>query len=317
MISMKSQAAAVVLAATMAAPVQAADVVIGVPSWPTVRMMANVLKVVLEENLGLDVELQNGTNPIIFEAMHTGAMHVHPEVWLPQQGNLHEKYVEQEGTVRATGSKFPGGNYMCTTRGTVERTGIKRLADLSDPAMAANFDTDGDGRGEVWIGGTGWSLTPIERIRAKSYGYSETMHLKEMDEGAALAEVDAAVAQGKNVVFFCYAPHHVFAIYDLVTLEEPPHDPAQWNVIQPTDDPMWLEKSSAPVAWSTPHAHIHYAAVLEETAPLAASVLRKVSVEPATVAAWSRALSVDGRDPEDVAREWISENREVVDAWLQ
>ncbi|MEM8689731.1 MAG: glycine betaine ABC transporter substrate-binding protein, partial [Pseudomonadota bacterium] len=62
---------------------QAADVVIGVPNWPSVRVTAHVLKTVMEDNLGLDVELQNGTNPIVFEAMDSGAMHVHPEVWLP------------------------------------------------------------------------------------------------------------------------------------------------------------------------------------------------------------------------------------------
>jgi len=62
---------------------QAADVVIGVPNWPSVRVTAHVLKVAMEENLGLEVELQNGTNPVIFEAMDSGAMHVHPEVWLP------------------------------------------------------------------------------------------------------------------------------------------------------------------------------------------------------------------------------------------
>ena len=53
---------------------QAADVVIGVPNWPSVLATAHVLKVAMEENLGLEVELQNGTNPVVFEAMDSGAM---------------------------------------------------------------------------------------------------------------------------------------------------------------------------------------------------------------------------------------------------
>ena len=32
------------------------DVVIGVPNWPSVRATAHVLKVVLEENLGVEVD---------------------------------------------------------------------------------------------------------------------------------------------------------------------------------------------------------------------------------------------------------------------
>ena len=61
--------------------VQAADIVIGVPNWPSVAMTADILKVIIEDNYGVEVELQNGTNPVIFEAMDGGSMHVHPEVW--------------------------------------------------------------------------------------------------------------------------------------------------------------------------------------------------------------------------------------------
>ena len=73
------------------------------------------------------------------------------------------------------------------------------------------------------------------------------MNLVEMDETLALANVDAAVTQKKPVVFFCYTPHHMFALHELVILKEPPYDAAKWNVLQPTDDPDWLAKSSA--AW--------------------------------------------------------------------
>ena len=61
-----------------AGAVQAADIVIGVPNWPSVNATAHVLKVIIEDNYGMDVELQNGTNPIVFEAMDSGSMHVHP-----------------------------------------------------------------------------------------------------------------------------------------------------------------------------------------------------------------------------------------------
>ena len=67
----------------LSAPASAADVVIGVPNWPLVEVTANVIKAVVEQNLGLTVELQTGTNPVIFEAMDKGTMQIHPEVWLP------------------------------------------------------------------------------------------------------------------------------------------------------------------------------------------------------------------------------------------
>jgi len=304
------------LATTQSAPVLAADVVIGVPNWPSVRVTAHVLKVALEENLGLEVELQNGTNPIIFEGMDAGSMHVHPEVWLPNQSNLHNKFVKENKTVLSNPAGVAGDQAMCVTKGTADRTGIVNLSELSDPDMAKNFDTDGDGKGEIWIGGAGWASTNVEKIRAKSYGYNETMQLKEMDESLALAEVDAAVAGNDNIVFFCYTPHHMFALHDLVVLKEPAHDPAKWNVKQPTDGADWLDVSEAGVAWDTAYLHIHYAASLESSHPEAAKMLGNAKFDTNTISQMTYAVVVEERDPADFAKEWVANNGDAVDSWL-
>lgn len=310
-------AAGVSAALSLSATAQASDVVIGVPNWPSVLATAHVLKVAMEENLGLEVELQNGTNPVVFEAMDSGAMHVHPEVWLPNQSNLNNKYVAEKGSVRQNPNGVAGDQAMCVTKGTAERTGIVDLSELSNPDMASNFDTDGDGKGEIWIGAAGWASTNVEKIRAKSYGYAETMNLKEMDESLALAEVDNAVAQDKDIVFFCYTPHHMFALHELVILKEPAYDESKWNVIQPTDDPEWLEKSEAGVAWNTAMLHIHYAASLESDQPEAANMLSQVALDTDTVSAMTYALVVEKQDPAEFAAKWVAENGDVVDSWLK
>ena len=65
---------AAIISTFTAPPSFAADIVIGVPNWPSVRVTAHVLKVAMEENLGLEVELQNAANPVVFEAMDSGSM---------------------------------------------------------------------------------------------------------------------------------------------------------------------------------------------------------------------------------------------------
>ncbi|CAN0601439.1 unnamed protein product, partial [Ectocarpus sp. 12 AP-2014] len=92
---------------------QAADLVLGVPNWPAANATANILKVVIEENFGLDVELQNGTNPIIFEAMDAGSMHLHPEVWMPNQQNLHDQYVQENQSVVMNDNPVQAVQGMC------------------------------------------------------------------------------------------------------------------------------------------------------------------------------------------------------------
>ena len=76
-------AISVASAVTAASTVSAADMVIGVPNWPSGEATAHILKVALESRLDLDVELQDSTNAAMFAAMDAGTLHVHPEVWLP------------------------------------------------------------------------------------------------------------------------------------------------------------------------------------------------------------------------------------------
>ena len=152
----------------VASVAQAQDIVIGVPNWPSVRVTAHVLKVIMEDSLGLEVELQNGTNPVIFEAMDSGSMQVHPEVWMPNQVNLNKTFVLEKKTVKMNPNGVAGDQAICVTKGTADRTGIVNLTDLTDPDIAKNFDSDGDGQGEIWIGASGWASTNVEKIDRKS-----------------------------------------------------------------------------------------------------------------------------------------------------
>jgi glycine betaine/proline transport system substrate-binding protein len=249
--------------------------------------------------------------------MDSGSMHIHPEVWLPNQANLNNTFVKQKKTVVQAPNGTPAFQSMCVTRGTAARTGIKKITDLSDPDMAKNFDSDGDGRGEVWVGASGWASTSVEKIRAKSYGYDETMDLMEMDETLAMANVDTAVARKSDLVFFCYTPNHVFALHDLVILEEPAYDASKWKIVQPTDDPNWLEVSDAPVAWDLAYLHIHYAASLRKDHPDVASMLDSVKFTTDLVSEMTYALLVDKLDADEYAMEWAKKNAGLVDSWLK
>ncbi|MEO0915219.1 MAG: glycine betaine ABC transporter substrate-binding protein, partial [Pseudomonadota bacterium] len=200
---------------------------------------------------------------------------------------------------------------------SADRTGITDLKQLSDPEMAANFDLDGDGRGDLWIGADGWGSTPIERVRARSYGYDRTMTLRTMEEADALDEVAKAVEGDLNIAFFCYTHHHMFSLHDLVVLKEPAHDPKKWVIVPPSPTPGWLEKSTAGVAWSTAELHISYAASLEADQPAVAATLGKISLTSDELSAMTYALAVENQDPAAFAAQWIEENAATVDGWFE
>src|SRR6056297_451648 len=305
-----------IIGVAAAGAAQAADIVIGVPNWASVNATAHVLEVVIEDNLGLDVELQNGTNPIVFEAMDKGSMHVHPEVWMPNQQNLHDTYVKDNGTVVMNENPVQAEQGMCVPSYIAEEYDITHIDDLSDPDKIAIFDTDGNGTPEVWIGAPGWASTVVEKIRAKSYGYDQMFELTEYEETIAYANLANAATAGEPWIGFCYSPHYIFVTQDLYVLEEPAHDPATWSIVQPADGPDWLEKSEASTAWNGATLHLHYAKELEETYPEVASLFQNYQMDGAALSAMGKALAVDGEEAADFAREWVAANEDTVIEWL-
>ena len=301
---------------TLGSAAMAADIVIGEPNWPSGSGVAHLMKVIIEDNLGLTVELQSANNAVIFEAMDKGSMHLHPEVNLPGQQNLYDTYVVEKGSVVMNEHGIVGFQGICVDTATAQAQNVKTIEDLTDPDKAALFDSDGDGKGDMWIGAPGWASTKVEQIRAKSYGYDQVLNLTQSDETVAYAALDAAIDAGKSWLGFCYAPHYIFALYDVTILEEPPHDDANWDVKQPTDDPNWLENSKAESAWAPISLHLMYQKALEESHPQVAQLFRNVNLDAEMESEMTKALVIDKMLPSDFAKEWIAAHPDQVIGWF-
>lgn len=301
---------------TATGPAIAADIAIGVPNWPSVTVTAKILERAIEQNMGYDVDLQNGTNSIVFEAMDVGSMQIHPEVWLPNQQNLIDKFVTEKGSVAISEKSAAAFQGMCADRATSEKYDITSIEDLTRPDVAALIDRDGNGKGDLWIGVTGWQSTNVEKIRAKSYGYDQVMDLKESDDAIAYAEMDTIVKKGEPWIGFCYGPHYAFALQDLVRLDEPEHDPAKWNVAQPDEDPNWLENSDASVAWPPLSIHVAWATSLGDDYPEVVKMLSNVQLTTDQLSEMTYALVIEKKDADAYAQEWINSNEDEVLDWF-
>ena len=295
----------------------AADLVIGMPNWSSGQATANILKVSLKKEFGIEADAVGMGELIAFAGLNSGTVDIHPEVWLPNLDNLVKQYVTDAGTVAISPIGVPAWQGICATRTAADKYGVRDISDLSDPKKTEAFDTDGDGRGEISIRAQTWSSTSIERIRANSYGYAKTMTLLEMPEDVGMAAVDAAEATQRPVVFGCYAPHAVFKLHDIVRLTEPPYDPAKWKVLLPSEDPLWLSKSSAPVGWDAAHYHIAYATSLRKDHPEVVKFLERIDFKPEEAIEMSYALQVERQDPYEFAEQWVARNAARVEGWAK
>ena len=296
----------------------AEKVVVGMPNWAYAKVMANVIKVIAEDNFGLEVDFVPGNHPVFFKAMGqgTGQVDIHPDVWLPNTHDLVDKYVHKDGTVALTGVTFMAMDAFCSTKLAKEKYGLKSVYDLTRPEIVDLTDTDGDGRGEIWMGAPGWSSADLHKVRARDYGFADLYELTTSEETIILSQIDAAATAGKVIVWACYLPHHIFDMHELVILEEPPHDPSKWKPVSARDDADWYKKSYVATSFPPITSQIAYSKRLETAAPELVKVLNRIKYGTQLVSSWSFAISVDNRDPAEFAAEWVAQNQDKVNAWL-
>ena len=317
--SLRKSILVLILSAISINVVQAADkIIVGQLNWGYAKVMTNVIKIVAEQNYGLQVDTVPGNHAVFFKAMDqgTGEVDVHPEVWLPNNQGLVDQYVNENQTVVLTNQKFAAFDGFCTTQDAVNTYGLKSVYDLTRPEIVQLTDRDGDGKGEIWMGAPGWSSTKIHQIRARDYGFADLYELTVSEENIILAQIDADAKAGKVIVWACYLPHHVFGMHELAIIEEPAHDPEKWSVANLNDDPNWLENSHVSTAFPPISSHMAYSKRLETEAPDMARLLNGIQFSQQLINEWSFAVSVEERDPETYAGEWVSANQDIVKSWL-
>lgn len=296
----------------VAPQVQAADLVIAMPNWPSGQATANILKVAISKEFGVEVELVELGALNAFVGLDRGTVDIHPEVWSPNLDDVVRKYAQEKGSVIITRHAVDAWQGLCATPAAAKQ--IRSVDDLKDPAKTADLDTDGDGRGEMWIGAPTWLSAGIEKVRAASYGYQSNLTLVETEEEVAMAAVDAATATDQPMIFACYAPHYVFELHNVTRLSEPSYDTARWQIVS-ASDPMWISKSNAPVAWPAAHFSIAYARALEAKYPEVVGFIEKMDLTTDEVTQMSYALEVEKQNPAAYAEAWVKEREARVQGW--
>lgn len=305
--------------AALASPASAAErVKIGVPSWTGAQAIAYLLGAVVEAKIGGEVDYVPGNNAAIFQAMDQGKgdIDVHPDVWLPNQESFTKKYVDGAGTVVLSSNPYEGNQGFCVSKAFGEANDITDIADLGRPDVAALMDSDGDGKGEMWIGAPGWASANVNEVKVRDYGLLDFIEPIRAEESVKTARIKDSIAKGEGYAFYCYEPHAVWYMFDVRMLDEPRFDPAKYVMVQPSDDPDWYDKSSVATKDALKNVQIAWSKSLEERSPAIAEFFANFALDASDVSGFAYEISAEGRDPAEVAREWIEANPERVDAWL-
>ena len=306
------------LLTAMSIPALAEDVKIGVPSWTGAQAMAHLLGAVVEMRIGGTVDYVPGNNATIFQGMDQGKgdIDVHPDVWLPNQESFTKKYVDGAGTVVLNQQPYEGNQGFCVSKDFAEANNITDIADLGRPDVAALMDSDGNGKGEMWIGAPGWASANVNEVKVRDYGLLDFIEPIRAEESVKTARIKDSIAKGEGYAFYCYKPHAVWFMFDVVMLSEPTYDAAKYTMVQPSDDADWYEKSSVSTKDALKQVQIAYSKSLPDRSPAIAEFFERFSVTADDVSNFAFEISGNGRDPAEFAREWVEANPDRVDAWL-
>ncbi len=318
---MKKSLLAISLAAGLGMSSQsmaAESVNIGVPSWTGAQAIAALLQAVVTERIGGEANLVPGNNATIFQAMDQGKgdIDVHPDVWLPNQESFTKKYVDGAGTVQLSSNPYEGNQGYCVSKKFGEANSITDIADLGRPDVAALMDSDGNGKGEMWIGAPGWASANVNEVKVRDYNLMEFIEPIRAEESVKTARIKDSIAKDEGYAFYCYKPHAVWYMFDVYMLTEPTFDEEKYKMVQPSDSPDWFTESYVATKDALKSVQIAWSKSLADRSPAIAEFFERFSLSADDVSGFAYEISGQGRDASEVAKEWIAANSERVDSWL-
>jgi glycine betaine/proline transport system substrate-binding protein len=252
---------------------------IGYIDWDEDVAVSNLAKILLEEDLGYDVELQLVDVGPLFNGVANGDIDAFLDVWLPK---THQTYWEQyQDQVVDLGQWYEGtASLGLGVPDYVEVQSIDELNDYRDQ-----------------FGGQIIGIEPgsgIMKIAEENAipGYGLNYELVSSSTPAMLSELEQALDNEEPIVFTAWKPHWMFTAYDIRYLDDPKGE-------------MGGSEQLSAIAREG----------LEEDSPDAFQLLDNITLSEEQLGDLELAVR-DAGDPEQGARDWLEQNREVADSWL-
>jgi glycine betaine/proline transport system substrate-binding protein len=249
--------------------------------WTENTAIANLTKVLLEEELGYDQVLINNRAELteVYEAVATGELDAFQDVWLPNQQDLLSS-VEED--VKQLSFSYQGQTEQGIT--------IPSYMDIN------SLDQLNESEAEMLFGIEPESVI-MQRISEEVIpAYNLKQKFVEASTDAMLAEIDNYYRNQEEFAFVAWSPHWMNQKYDLTYLEDPKdalgelNDPASITTIVNED--------------------------LPEDDPVATAFMDALILDEEQLNDLESTINEAG-EPEEGARQWAQENRDVWQPWVE
>ena len=256
---------------------------LGYIGWDENVAVSNLTMVLLEEELGYEVELHVRNEAVVkqvFRDVADGDLEAFQDVWLPN----HKNYLsEVEDDVEHLEPWFEGE--------TAQGIAVPYYMDVHSLAELDQAGTD------LIIGIEPGSAVHPQIKNEVIPGYNLDMLLVESSTPAMLSELQKAYEMREPVVFYGWSPHWMNTRYDFRYLEDPKdlqgdfNDPAEISSIVSAD--------------------------LAEDDPVAHAFLKAVSLDEDQINQLEEEINAAGSaNPEEGVRSWLEDHGDAVRPWI-
>ena len=174
------------------------------------------------------------------------------------------------------------------------------------------MDSDGNGKGEMWIGSPGWASANANQVKVRDYNHSPFIETVRAKESAKTARVKDSIAKKEGYALYCYKPHAIWYMFDVTMMSES----KKYTVLQPSDPPNWCEESKVMTKDALKNVQIAHSKSLQSRSPANYEFLQRFGLNADDVSRFAYEISGKGRKPAEVAKEWVKANSARVDGWL-
>jgi glycine betaine/proline transport system substrate-binding protein len=255
---------------------------LGYIDWDENVAVSTLTKVLLEEKLGYEVELQRSDEAVlrqVYKGVAEGDLDAFQDVWIPNQ----KAYLsEVEDEVEHLDPWFEGE--------TEQGIAVPYYMDVRSLAKLDHAGTD-------IINGIEPGSAPMPQLEDKVIpGYNLDMKLVESSTSSMLSELDRAYRMREPIVFFGWSPHWMNTRYDIRYLKDPRDLQGRFN-------------DSAEISSVVKEN-------LSEDDPAAYEFIKSISLSKEQINQMETDIN-DAGDPEAGVKTWLEENRSVVQPWIQ
>ncbi len=288
-------------------------------NWDTGYFQAEVYRQMLEE-LGYTVTPPE-ENELSAELFYTAVNEGDVDFWVNGWFTLHDEFLSAAPNATRVGMEIPAGGFQgyLVDKATAEANGITSIEQINDdPELAALFDIDDDGVGELIGCNAGWGCHEAINQHFEEQGFENLEHVS-AEYSVLMADVIARYDRGEPVLYYTWTPNWTVGALvpgeDVVWIEAPNHP----NGEAPVDGVVGCVSDPCEIGWTANNIRVVANQSFLDENPAAAKLLEVVEL-PLNAVSQQNLLMNEGEDTQaDIERhasEWIANNRDLVDQWL-